>query len=145
MRKPSALRGKSRRSPTQSPRAALSAHMAFPVRMEPLARPSRKQPLRAPRRVLILAAVHETVVQPERAVAPEFDLERRHAKAAPVGRAGHFRERIFRRVFRDLLLERPASFHGPRLGRGPGTDLAVLGARGEIGVGFGVAYLCYGP
>src|SRR5947207_1499922 len=100
MRKPSALRGKSRRSPTQSPRAALSAHMAFPVRKEPLARPSRKQPLRAPRRVLILAAVHETVVQPERAVAPEFDLERRHAKAAPVRRAVHFRERIFRRLLR---------------------------------------------
>src|SRR5947208_15271097 len=106
MRKPSALRGKSRRSPTQSPRAALSAPMAFPVRKQPLARPSRKQPLRAPRRVLILAAVHETVVQPERAVAPEFDLDRRHANAAPVGQEGTLRERLLRRVPRALLLDR---------------------------------------
>ena len=76
-------------------------------------------------------------MQAERAVAPEFDLERGDAKAASSNPAAALcASANLRGVFRDLFLESPAAFHRARLRRGPGADLAVLGARGEIGVGF---------
>src|SRR6185312_16645240 len=83
-----------------------------------------------------LAAIDQPVMQAERPVAPEFDFGRHQPEAGPVTGPGHFAQRIFGGVFGDLSLERPAPHHGARLRRGPGPDLAVLGARGEIGVGF---------
>src|SRR4029079_14013959 len=81
-----------------------------------------------------LPAVDETIMQAERAVAPELDLERADAKAAPIGRTRHLAQRVLRGVFRDLLLERPARFHCARLRRRPATDLGFLRPRREIGI-----------
>ena len=66
------------------------------------------------------------------------------AEARPVRRPRHAGERIFRGIARDFLFEREAALERPRLVRGPGADLAVLGPRGEIGIGLGVAHRHHG-
>src|SRR6185312_11849758 len=88
---------------------------------------SWEKTFRRPWCVRIRAAIDEPVVQTERAVAPEFIFQRRHAEAGPVRRARHFLQRIFGGVFGDLFLERPAGFHRARLLARPRADLAVLG------------------
>ena len=87
---------------------------------------SRKQPFGPPRLARLSAAIDQPVMQTERTVAPELDLQRRDAEARPVRRTRHFRECVFRGVFRDLALEDETAFHRTRLRRGPGADLAVL-------------------
>src|ERR1017187_6173767 len=84
---------------------------------------SREQPFRPPRS-FAFAAINQPVMQAKGPIAPKFDLERTQAKTRPVIRTRHFGERVFGGVFGDLFFERPAPFHGPRLGRGPGPTLA---------------------
>src|ERR1700681_3569659 len=99
----------------------------------------RKQPLCYPRRVHTFAAVEQPLVQPERPVAPELDGERPQTKARPMRRTRDARQRIFCGIARDFLFKCETPFQRPRLARSPGPDLAILRARGEIGVGFRVA------
>src|SRR5450432_1908115 len=83
------------------------------------------------------AAEFDAVVQAERAVVPEFEPDRRDAPAAPAGRARHLAQKVLGGVGRDRLLEGKTAFQRLRLLAGPGPDLGLLRAGGEISVGLG--------
>src|SRR5215469_3087387 len=103
---------------------------------------SRKKPLGAPG-ARALAAIDQSVMQAEGPVAPKFDFEWHQPVSYPIIRPWHLRERIFGRVFGDLLLERPTPFHRSRLRRRPSADLAVFRAAREIGVSLGAAHFAH--
>lgn len=74
---------------------------------------------------------------------PEFYACRHNPVSPPIDRPGHFGTVILRRLFGKTRLEGGAAFKRTGLGGGVGGDLAVARARGEISVGFGVAYALY--
>src|SRR6476660_9478441 len=87
-----------------------------------------------------IAAEFDAVVQPERAVVPEFETCGVDAPAAPALRARHFADHMFGGDQRDRLLEGEAALQRLRLLAGPGADLRLLRPRGEIGVGLFIRY-----
>src|SRR5581483_346812 len=87
-----------------------------------------------------LTAEFDAVVQAERAIVSELEAQGRDAPAAPPLRARHFADDVLGRVLRDRLLERKATFQGFGLFRGPGAELSLFGAGGEIGVRLGIAH-----
>src|SRR5690606_10682136 len=87
--------------------------------------------------VQTLAAEDEAIVQPERAVAPEFESERRDAVAAPVGRARHLAYAVLQRILGDALFQGHARLQRTRLQARPGAEPGAAIAAAEIGVGLG--------
>src|SRR6476660_866620 len=71
-----------------------------------------------------------------RRFAAEFDTCGVDAPTAPPLRARHVADHVFGGDQRDRLLEGEAALQRLRLLAGPGADLCLLRARGEIGVGF---------
>ena len=100
---------------------------------------SRIEPLLAPRFARGVAPEYDPLMQSERAVVPELHLDGRDAEARPEGWAGDFADRIAGGHAGNCLLQREPALQGTRLLRGPGAEPAAAGARGEIGVGLGVA------
>src|SRR3712207_1864374 len=78
-------------------------------------------------------------MQAEGPVVPELDADRGDAVAGPIGWARHLADGVFGRVNGDRLLEGEAAFEWPGLLARPGTDAAVTGTAGEIGIRLGVA------
>src|SRR5262245_10997507 len=102
------------------------------LRIEPRARPGRFQ--RLPRE-------EQPLVQPEGAILPELEGQRRNAEARPVGWPRHFAEREAGRVFGNRFLESKAAFERARLLRGPGADAAFARTGGEIFICLGGRHL----
>src|SRR3982750_349451 len=63
------------------------------------------KPRLGPGLIRAVAAEFDAVVQPERAVVPEFELRRRDAPTAPPRRARHLADNILGRNLSDRLLE----------------------------------------
>jgi hypothetical protein len=75
-------------------------------------------------------------MQPERAVLPELDLNRRQAEAGPVRRARDCAIAKSRSNACDIRFKMGPVCDRARLIRSPGADLALARAGREIGVGF---------
>src|SRR5579862_9627747 len=97
-----------RRAPPP-PRRRRWPHPSSGGRRRP-ARHSREQPLGAPGTGAV-AAVDKAVVQAKGAVAPEFDLERGDAEAAPVRGTRNLGQGVLGGGGGDLFFERPATLH----------------------------------
>src|SRR5262245_27584520 len=84
-----------------------------------------------PRCLQVTAPKHHALVQPKRAVVPELDLERAHAKDRPVRGPRHFAEPMSGRLDRYRLFQRKAALERARLLRGPGAELGPSRTRCE--------------
>src|SRR5262249_32162764 len=100
----------------------------------------RIQPRLDPRLGWGVAAEHDAVVEAMRPAVPELDLERYRPVALPIGWPRHIISGKLRLVAFDRLFERRTARERPRLLRGPGADTTLVRARGEIGVGVGLAH-----
>src|SRR5260370_24310392 len=98
------------------------------------------EPHFGPRLIRRRAAEFDAVVQAERTVVPEFELQRRNAPAAPARWARHVADDIFGGDLCDRLFERKAALQGLRLLAGPVADLGLLRPGRAIGVGLCLAH-----
>ena len=87
-----------------------------------------------PGAILRRAGEQQSLVQSERPVAPELDLDRLQAIAAPVWRTRHLADAELQGVLGHPPFQGEAVGRGARLVRGPGADLGRAGAAGEVGV-----------
>src|SRR6478752_10042911 len=99
---------------------------------------SRIKPRLHPRRIERRAAELDAVVQAERPVVPELDQHRHDAVTGPARRPRHAADGVFGGIKRHRLFEGEAAFERKGLLAGPGADLRLLRAGGEIGVRFGI-------
>src|SRR3546814_1599458 len=77
-------------------------------------------------------------VETVRAILPEFDAQRGNAIARPMWRARHLKPFVARLHGREPRLEGRAAIERTRLIRGPGAELRIAAAGGEIGIGLGI-------
>src|SRR3546814_12249269 len=78
------------------------------------------------------------ILETVRAILPEFDAERGNALARPMRRARHLKPFVARLHGREPRLEGRAAIERTRLIRGPGAELRIAAAGGEIGIGLGI-------
>ena len=81
----------------------------------------------------------QTIMEAEQPLLPKLDTLWHHPEARPVGRPGDGAKRMFGGVTGNFLFQGEAALEGAGLGRGPGADLGILRATGEIGVRLFVA------
>src|SRR5436190_23031227 len=101
------------------------------------------KPRLGPGLIRAVAAEFDAVVQPERAVVPEFELRRRDAPTAPARRARHLANNILGGERSDRLFECKTAFQRLRLLACPGADLRLLRPGGEISVGLFFGHRCH--
>src|SRR5262249_56272905 len=81
------------------------------------------EPRLGPRRIGRRTPEYDAVVQAERAVVPELELERRDAPAAPARRPRYLADEMFRRDHSDRLFEREAALQRLALLCSPGASM----------------------
>src|SRR3984957_8909108 len=87
-----------------------------------------------------VAAEFDTIVQAERAVVPELELQRRDAPAAPARRARHLANNMFGGELGDRLFKGKTAFQRLRLLAGPSADLGLFRPGGEVSGGLGTGH-----
>src|SRR3546814_17286821 len=88
-----------------------------------------------------IAGEQPPFVETVRAILPEFDAERGNATARPMRRARHLKPFVARLHGREPRLEGRAAIERTRLIRGPGAELRIAAAGGEIGIEIGRAHV----
>src|SRR5688572_10732018 len=90
-----------------------------------------------------ISRIELPIVQPARLPRPELDRGRDEAKAGPERRSRHLAPFEALLVLGDTRVQIAGAVHRPALSRGPCTDLAPAGTRGEIRVRFHIADRCH--